>query len=153
MKRLLLTAGIAILTLIPAVPASAQVPEIPCEEIIASVPDSSVWEGTVPPDYLDPSDFERCQLRIAREEQFERFALRGILFFLGFLSIVMLLVLIFGGYKMIVARGEDEAYTQGKKTVMHAVVGFVIVILSYAMIVAILSSTFIGRILGPIFGG
>lgn len=121
----------------------------------AATPPTSVWEGTAPATektYPQPADFERSELRISKEKSLEKFVLRAILFFLGFLSVILLGVLVYGGYKILIARGEEEPYTQGKKIITNGIIGFVIIILSYALINEVLSSTSIFRTIFAIFG-
>lgn len=121
----------------------------------AAAPSSSAWAGTTANSnktQLNPTDFTRKELGISKETSLERFVLKTLLFLLGFLGAIMLAVMIFGGYKILIAQGEEEKYTQGRKTVVNAIIGFVIIILSYALVNTLLSSTSIFRSIFAIFG-
>ena len=53
---------------------------------------------------------------------------------LMFASLIAVLFLIIGGYQYITSGGNDEAAEKGKKTVQNALIGIVIIILSYTII-------------------
>jgi hypothetical protein len=60
------------------------------------------------------------------------------LFFLGICGWSLLMIII-GGLRMVISRGNSEAVGAGKKTVTWAIIGFIVALLSYS-IVAILQS-------------
>lgn len=59
---------------------------------------------------------------------------------LTFAGIIATVFLIIGGYQYITAAGNEEQSEKGKKTLMNAIMGIVLVVLSYA-IVAIITNT------------
>jgi len=63
-----------------------------------------------------------------------------ILFILGFAGIVAVLFLIIGGYQYILSGANEESAEQGKKTIQNAVIGIVIIILSYTIVTVIFRS-------------
>lgn len=54
-----------------------------------------------------------------------------LLFLVGVLSVIML---IFGGLRYIISRGESKAVEAAKNTILYAIVGLVVSILSYAIV-------------------
>ncbi|MBR5389259.1 hypothetical protein IK146_01725 [Candidatus Saccharibacteria bacterium] len=54
-----------------------------------------------------------------------------ILYVLGFISVVMLII---GGVKYALSAGDAKAVTDAKNTILYALIGLVIAILSYAIV-------------------
>jgi hypothetical protein len=71
-------------------------------------------------------------------ENGELFLVRIINFVLWFLGIAMLAVIILGAYTIMTAAGNDEQATKGRKIVIGALAGFIVIIISYATIFTIL---------------
>ncbi len=65
---------------------------------------------------------------------------------LTFLGIVFLAVIIYGGYLYMTAAGEPEKLKKAKRTIVTAVIGFVIILISYSL------TNFILRTLGGTSG-
>jgi hypothetical protein len=64
-----------------------------------------------------------------------RTAIRGFLnYFLGFLGLIAVAVVVYGGIMMVTAQGDDGQIGKAKKMIMWAMVGIVIVLLSYAIV-------------------
>ena len=59
---------------------------------------------------------------------------------LGVAFLIAVLFLIIGGFRYIVSAGNEETAEKGKKTVINALIGIVIIILSY-VIVSVVSRT------------
>jgi len=53
---------------------------------------------------------------------------------LGFVGIVAVAIMIWGGSQMIIARGDESKYQGGKKTLTYAVIGLMLVIISYSIV-------------------
>ncbi len=66
-----------------------------------------------------------------------------ITYLLAISGTVTILFLIFGGFLYLTAAGNDEQVEKGKKTLMNAVIGLVVITLSFA-IVKIVTSTLLG---------
>ena len=60
-----------------------------------------------------------------------------ILFTVGIISVVML---IFGGLRYIVSGGDSKKVTDAKNTIMYAIIGLIIAILSYAIVNFVISA-------------
>ena len=60
--------------------------------------------------------------------------LRIVNFLLGVAAVVAILFIVIGGFRYIMSAGNEEQAQKGKKTLINAVIGLVIVILSYAIV-------------------
>lgn len=60
-------------------------------------------------------------------------------FFLGFLGIVAVIMVIYGGVLYVTAAGNQESIDKGKKIIMYAVIGIVIILLAFALVNTLLS--------------
>lgn len=56
---------------------------------------------------------------------------------LMFAGLVAVLFLIIGGYQYIVSGANEELAEQGKKTIQNAIIGLVIIILSYTIVIVV----------------
>lgn len=63
-------------------------------------------------------------------------------YFLGLLGLIAVAFLIYAGILMVTAGGNDEQVTKARKVIMYAVVGIVIILLSYTVV------TFVSSALG-----
>ncbi len=61
-------------------------------------------------------------------------------YFLGFLGLVAVLMVIYGGVTYVTAAGKDDAVEKGKKIIMYALVGLIIVLLSFVVVNFILGA-------------
>ena len=59
-------------------------------------------------------------------------------FFLGFLGLISVIMIIYGGILYVTAAGEQERVDKGKKIIMYAIVGIVIILLAFALVNTIL---------------
>lgn len=55
-------------------------------------------------------------------------------FVLSFLGLAAVVVIIYGGFLYVTAGGESEKADKGKKSVMYAVMGIIVVLISYALV-------------------
>ncbi len=55
-------------------------------------------------------------------------------------GLTAMLFIMLGGFRYITSRGDDEAAESGKKTLTNAVIGLVIVILSYVIVVVVIKA-------------
>ena len=60
-----------------------------------------------------------------------------ILFAVGFISVVMLIL---GGLRYIISGGDSKKVTDAKNTIMYAIIGLIIAILSYAIVNFVISA-------------
>ena len=63
-------------------------------------------------------------------------------YFLGLLGLIAVAFLIYAGILMVTAGGNDEQVTKARKIIMYAVVGIVIILLSWTIV------TFVSQSLG-----
>lgn len=80
---------------------------------------------------------------------------RIINYLLLFAALIAILYIVLGGYKYITSGGNQEMAKSGRESVVNAIIGLAIIILSY-VIVAVVNNTLAnenGSILGRIFGG
>lgn len=55
-------------------------------------------------------------------------------YFLGLLGLIAVAFLIYAGVLMVTAGGNDEQVTKARKIIMYAVVGIIIILLSYTVV-------------------
>lgn len=68
--------------------------------------------------------------------------LNFILGFLGFLAVVMV---IYGGFLYVTAAGKQEKVDEGKKIILYAIIGIVIILLSFAIVNTVLGGLGAGQ--------
>jgi len=61
-------------------------------------------------------------------------------FFLGLLGLVAVGFLIYSGVLMVTAGGNDEQVTKAKTTITYAVIGIIIILLSYTVVTFVTSA-------------
>ena len=54
--------------------------------------------------------------------------------FLYFVGAVAVIVVIWGGFQYITSSGDSQKATTAKNTIMYAVIGIVVVVMSYAIV-------------------
>lgn len=59
---------------------------------------------------------------------------------LAFLGIVAVLMLIYGGFSYLTAGGQQDKVDTGKKVILYAIVGIVIILLSFAIVNTVLGA-------------
>ncbi len=68
------------------------------------------------------------------EADLESTVINLVRFVLGFLALVAVIVMIWGGFQWMTAGGNDEKISTAKKLITNAVIGLIIVILSWAIV-------------------
>lgn len=71
--------------------------------------------------------------------------LRGLIltiinYFLGFLGLIAVIMVIYGGVTYVISAGNDEAIGKAKKIIMYALIGIVIILLSFVLVRMVLGS-------------
>jgi Type IV secretion system pilin len=61
--------------------------------------------------------------------------------FLSFLGVLFLVLMIYGGFLWMTARGNESQVTKSKDLIIAAVIGLIIILLSYAISSFVISST------------
>ncbi|OGC81313.1 MAG: hypothetical protein A2788_01620, partial [Candidatus Abawacabacteria bacterium RIFCSPHIGHO2_01_FULL_46_8] len=69
-------------------------------------------------------------------------------FFLGFTALVAVIIIIYGGVQYLTSAGEPEKAKKGKQTIVYAVIGILVIILSYSLV-----NTIIGNLAGGDLAG
>jgi len=75
--------------------------------------------------------------------------LRTIQMLLAFAAGIAILFVIIGGYQYITSHGNEEQSEAGKKTLLNAIIGIVLIVLSYAIITVVVNTVSRG---GGFFG-
>ena len=66
--------------------------------------------------------------------------LRIINYFLGFLGILAVIMVIYGGVTYVTAAGQDEQIGNAKKIIMYSLIGIIVILLSFAVVNTILGA-------------
>ncbi len=74
------------------------------------------------------------------ESSLRQLVLTMVNYFLTFLGIVAVIMVIYGGVTYVTAAGEDEKIQSAKKIIMYAVIGIIIVLISFALVNMILGA-------------
>ncbi|MBL4694006.1 hypothetical protein JKY72_01420 [Candidatus Gracilibacteria bacterium] len=61
-------------------------------------------------------------------------------YFLTFLGLVAVIMVIYGGVTYVISAGNDEAVGNAKKIILYALVGIIIILLSFVLVNAILGA-------------
>ncbi len=68
------------------------------------------------------------------------YAIRGIQVFMGFIGIIALILIIYGGFLMLTSAGNEERITEGRKIIQWAAIGILIILSSVGIVQLIGSS-------------
>ena len=60
-------------------------------------------------------------------------------YFLGFVGLVAVLILIYGGFTMITSQGEEDKFKEGRQMIIYAVIGIVVIVISYTLVGTLIS--------------
>lgn len=55
-------------------------------------------------------------------------------YFLTFIGILLVAIIIYAGFRIIVSQGEEEELTKGRTMIVYAIIGVVIIFLSYTIV-------------------
>ncbi len=104
--------------------------------IFALTPDfmfaASAWGVPTPPSGLPNSDLATIVMNITN-------------YILGFVTLVAVLMLIWGGAQYLTAAGDESQVETAKNTITQAIIGLIIVGISYSVVVVIVTN-FIGSV-------
>lgn len=67
-------------------------------------------------------------------DNFRQLLLTFLNFFLGFLGLLAVLLVIYGGFLYMTAAGDDGKTENGKKVILYAVIGIIIILISFALV-------------------
>jgi hypothetical protein len=77
---------------------------------------------------------------VPHEGSLRTLALKIVNYFLTFLGIVAVMMIIFGGVTYVTAAGKQESIDNAKKIILYALLGIIIILLSFAIVNTVLSS-------------
>lgn len=80
----------------------------------------------LPDPEVDPSGTGEGSLRVVVVQMVD--------YFLGFLGLLAVIMVIYGGVLYVTAGGKEEQSNKAKKVIMFAVIGLIIILLSYALV-------------------
>lgn len=78
---------------------------------------------------------------LTRAENLRKFTVTVVNFVLGFLGLVAMVIIIYGGFLYVSAAGNEEQTNKAKKSIIYAVVGILIILGSYALVRTLLTAT------------
>ena len=59
------------------------------------------------------------------------FVMKGIIFLIGIMAVLMIII---GGVRMVISQGNQESVTKGKQTIIWAVAGLIVALLSFSLV-------------------
>ena len=83
---------------------------------------------------LQPPSEEGYDPTLTQETNLRDYIVNVVNFALGFLGLIAVVMIIYGGFMYVIAAGEEEQTTKGKKSVTYAIVGIVIILISFALV-------------------
>ncbi len=91
--------------------------------------------------FINPGDSpQRVAAATGGESSARALILTIVNFFLGFLGLLAVLLVIYGGIMVLTSGGEPEKAKKGKTILLYAVIGIVIILLSFAFVNTILGA-------------
>lgn len=104
-----------------------------------------VLAQTVAPEPISSRDLPDVIGSVTRGETSARDLARTILnFFLGFLGFLAVIMIIYGGFRYVTAGGEQEGLDNAKKIILYAIVGIIVILLSFAIVNTVLRGAAVG---------
>ncbi len=83
---------------------------------------------------LQPPSTEGYDPTLTQETNLRDYIVNVVNFVLGFLGLIAVIMVIYGGFLYVTAAGEEEKTTKGKKSVMYAMIGIVLILISFALV-------------------
>ena len=77
---------------------------------------------------------------VATSAEFRSAATSFLNYFLGFLGLIAVVMIVYAGVLMVTAQGEEEQLGKGKKIILWAVIGLVVIMLSYAIVTMVVGA-------------
>ena len=78
-----------------------------------------------------------CVCRVYKHPIIKNSNTNTILYAVGIISVIML---IYGGLRYVISGGDSKKVTDAKNTIMYAIIGLIIAILSYAIVNFVINS-------------
>jgi len=90
---------------------------------------------------LNPGDNpEAVSSATGGETSVRSLALRIVNYFLGFLGLIAVIMVIYGGITYVISAGNDESVGNAKKIIQYALVGIIIILVSFVLVQAVLGA-------------
>lgn len=89
---------------------------------------------------LEPPPTEGYSPGLVQATSAREYILNVTNFALGFLGLIAIIIVIYGGFLYVTAAGKEEQAGKGKKSIMYALIGIVIILGSYALVNTILQA-------------
>lgn len=90
---------------------------------------------------LNPGDNpEAVASATGGETSVRALALRIVNYFLGFLGLIAVIMVIYGGITYVISAGNDEAVGNAKKIIQYALIGIIIILVSFVLVQAVLGA-------------
>lgn len=101
----------------------------------------SAFPGIASAAFIDPGDNPgNVSDATGGEGDIRSLVLRIVNFFLGFLGVVAVIMVIYGGITYVTAAGKDDAIGNAKKIITYALIGIVIILISFAVVNTVLGA-------------
>ena len=90
---------------------------------------------------LNPTDnIQAVSEATGGESSFRGLVLRIINYALGFLGLLAVIMIIYGGVTYVTSAGNDDAIGNAKKIIMYALIGIIVILLSFVVVRAVLGA-------------
>lgn len=90
---------------------------------------------------LNPTDnLQAVSEATGGETSFRGLVLRIINYALGFLGLLAVIMIIYGGVTYVTSAGNDEAVGNAKKIIMYSLIGIIVILLSFVVVRAVLGA-------------
>ena len=76
---------------------------------------------------------------ISKYQDFGALVTRIVNFALGFVGLIAFVMLVIGGFWFLTAAGNDDQATKGRKTIIYAIIGIIVILLSYSIVFTLTS--------------
>ncbi|MBI5754894.1 PKD domain-containing protein, partial [Candidatus Peregrinibacteria bacterium] len=94
---------------------------------------------------FEPPDAKNYPDELTKSKNLREYVLKITNFVLSFLGLAAVIAVIYGGVLYVTSGGADEETGKGKKTIQYALLGLVIVIISYALVNTVIQGASTGR--------
>lgn len=98
----------------------------------------------------DQDNLEAVRSATGGETDLKKLILKILNFFLTFLGILAVIMVVYGGVTYVTSAGNDEGIGNAKKIITYAVVGLIVILLSFAIIRTVLSAGTGGDVSGVV---
>ena len=65
---------------------------------------------------------------------FQAWVLTVLNYFLWFLGLLTMIIIVYAGFRMVISQWEDEDFNKAKTQIVYAIIGLVVIILSYSIV-------------------